>query len=218
MPAVETRGFRRSLNVAIAGGGTGGHLFPGIAVAEAFKMKDPQNEILFVGVGNPFEKAALERAGYPQRTIAIEGIKGRGLWAKARAGLKIPVALFQAAGILSEMQADLVIGVGGYAAGPVAMAAWFKRIPVVICEQNTVPGITNRLLFPVARRIYLSFEATRGRIDPRKNGSAAIRSANRSLRRWMSKAGRKINSRFWWSAAARVPMPSTWLFWRHWRT
>jgi UDP-N-acetylglucosamine--N-acetylmuramyl-(pentapeptide) pyrophosphoryl-undecaprenol N-acetylglucosamine transferase len=168
MPAVETRGFRRSLNVAIAGGGTGGHLFPGIAVAEAFKMKDPQNEILFVGVGNPFEKAALERAGYPQRTIAIEGIKGRGLWAKARAGLKIPVALFQAAGILSEMQADLVIGVGGYAAGPVAMAAWFKRIPVVICEQNTVPGITNRLLFPVARRIYLSFEATRGRIDPEK--------------------------------------------------
>jgi UDP-N-acetylglucosamine--N-acetylmuramyl-(pentapeptide) pyrophosphoryl-undecaprenol N-acetylglucosamine transferase len=82
--------------------------------------------------------------------------------------MKIPVALFQAAGILSEMQADLVIGVGGYAAGPVAMAAWFKRIPVVICEQNTVPGITNRILFPVARRIYLSFEATRGRIDPGK--------------------------------------------------
>lgn len=168
MRAAETENIRRSLNVAIAGGGTGGHLFPGIAVAEAFRMKDPQNEILFVGVGNPFEKAALERAGYPQRTVSIEGIKGRGLWAKARAGLKIPVALFQAAGILSEMRADLVVGVGGYAAGPVAMAAWFKRIPVVICEQNTVPGITNRLLFPVARRIYLSFEATRGRIDPEK--------------------------------------------------
>jgi UDP-N-acetylglucosamine--N-acetylmuramyl-(pentapeptide) pyrophosphoryl-undecaprenol N-acetylglucosamine transferase len=168
MRATETENIRRSLNVAIAGGGTGGHLFPGIAVAEAFRMKDPQNEILFVGVGNPFEKAALERAGYPQRTVSIEGIKGRGLWAKARAGLKIPVALFQAAGILSEMRADLVVGVGGYAAGPVAMAAWLKRIPVVICEQNTVPGITNRLLFPVARRIYLSFEATRGRIDPEK--------------------------------------------------
>jgi len=168
MHAVETKDMRRSLNVAIAGGGTGGHLFPGIAVAEAFRMKDPQNKILFVGVGNPFEKAALEKAGYPQRTIAIEGIKGRGLWAKARAGSKIPVALFQAAGILREMRADLVVGVGGYAAGPVAMAAWFKRIPVVICEQNTVPGITNRILFPVARRIYLSFEATRGRIDPEK--------------------------------------------------
>jgi len=168
MHAVETKDMRRSLNVAIAGGGTGGHLFPGIAVAEAFRMKDPQNKILFVGVGNPFEKAALEKAGYPQRTIAIEGIKGRGLWAKTRAGSKIPVALFQAAGILREMRADLVVGVGGYAAGPVAMAAWFKRIPVVICEQNTVPGITNRILFPVARRIYLSFEATRGRIDPEK--------------------------------------------------
>ncbi|BBO75131.1 UDP-N-acetylglucosamine--N-acetylmuramyl-(pentapeptide) pyrophosphoryl-undecaprenol N-acetylglucosamine transferase [Desulfosarcina widdelii] len=168
MRATETENIRRSFNVAIAGGGTGGHLFPGIAVAEAFRMKDPQNQILFVGVGNPFEKAALERAGYPQRTVSIEGIKGRGLWAKARAGLKIPIALFQAAGILREMRADLVVGVGGYAAGPVAMAAWFKRIPVVICEQNTVPGITNRLLFPVARRIYLSFEATRGRIDPGK--------------------------------------------------
>jgi UDP-N-acetylglucosamine--N-acetylmuramyl-(pentapeptide) pyrophosphoryl-undecaprenol N-acetylglucosamine transferase len=168
MRATETENIRRSLSVAIAGGGTGGHLFPGIAVAEAFRMRDPRNEILFVGVGNPFEKAALERAGYPQRTVSIEGIKGRGLWAKARAGMKIPVALFQAAGILGEMRADLVVGVGGYAAGPVALAAWFKRIPVVICEQNTVPGITNRLLFPVARRIYLSFEATRGRIDPEK--------------------------------------------------
>lgn len=168
MRATETGDIRRSLNVAIAGGGTGGHLFPGIAVAEAFRMKDPHNKILFVGVGNPFEKAALERAGYPQRSVAVEGIKGRGLWDKARAALKIPVALFQAAGILGEMRADLVVGVGGYAAGPVAIAAWFKRIPVVICEQNTLPGITNRLLFPVARRIYLSFEATRGRIDPEK--------------------------------------------------
>lgn len=168
MQATEAGNMRRSFNVAIAGGGTGGHLFPGIALAEAFRMKNPKNEILFVGVGNPFEKAALKRAGYPQRTVAIEGIKGRSLWAKARAGLKIPVALFQAAGILSEMRADLVVGVGGYAAGPVAMAAWVKKIPVVICEQNTVPGITNRLLFPVARRVYLSFEATRGRIDPEK--------------------------------------------------
>ena len=168
MRATETGNIRRSIHVAIAGGGTGGHLFPGIAVAEAFRLKDPQNQILFVGVGNPFEKAALEKAGYPQRTVSIEGIKGRGLWAKARAALKIPVALFQAAGILRDLRADLVVGVGGYADGPVAMAAWFKRIPVVICEQNTVPGITNRLLFPVARRIYLSFEATRSRIDPAK--------------------------------------------------
>jgi UDP-N-acetylglucosamine--N-acetylmuramyl-(pentapeptide) pyrophosphoryl-undecaprenol N-acetylglucosamine transferase len=131
-------------------------------------VRNPQSRILFVGAGRPFEKDALARAGYPHRTIAIEGIKGRGPWAKVRAAMKIPGALFHAAAILAEAQADLVVGVGGYAAGPVALAAWLKGIPVVLCEQNTVPGITNRMLFPIARRIYVSFENTRGRIDPLK--------------------------------------------------
>jgi UDP-N-acetylglucosamine--N-acetylmuramyl-(pentapeptide) pyrophosphoryl-undecaprenol N-acetylglucosamine transferase len=158
----------RPLKVVMAGGGTGGHLFPGIAVAEAFMMRNSQTRILFVGAGRHFEKEVLARAGYSHRTIAIEGIKGRGLWAKARATLKIPGAVVQAARILSAMCADLVVGVGGYAAGPVAAAAWLKRIPLVLCEQNTIPGITNRMLFPVARRIYISFENTRGRLDPAK--------------------------------------------------
>ncbi len=158
----------RPLKVVVAGGGTGGHLFPGIAVAGEFAVRNPQSRILFVGAGRPFEKDALTRAGYPQRTIAIEGIKGRGPWAKARAAMKIPGALFHSAGILAEAQADLVVGVGGYATGPVAMAAWIKGIPVVLCEQNTVPGITNRMLFPIAKRIYVSFDNTRGKIDPLK--------------------------------------------------
>jgi UDP-N-acetylglucosamine--N-acetylmuramyl-(pentapeptide) pyrophosphoryl-undecaprenol N-acetylglucosamine transferase len=156
------------LKVVIAGGGTGGHLFPGIAVAEEFAVRNPRSRILFVGAGRPFEKEALARAGYPQRTIAIEGIKGRGVWSKCRAAMKIPGALFRSAGILADAQADLVIGVGGYAAGPVALAAWFKGIPVVLCEQNTVPGITNRMLFPIAKRVYVSFDHTRGRINPSK--------------------------------------------------
>jgi len=168
MHAADAGQTRRPLRVVVAGGGTGGHLFPGIAVAEAFRVQNPQTAILFVGAGRPFEKEALARAGYPQRTIAVEGIKGRGLWAKARAAVKIPGAVFQAAGILSATQAELVVGVGGYAAGPVALAAWMKGIPLVLCEQNTIPGITNRILFPLARRVYLSFENTRGRIDPSK--------------------------------------------------
>ena len=158
----------RPLNVVVAGGGTGGHLFPGIAVAGEFVVRNPQSRVLFVGVGRPFEKDALARAGYPQRTIAIEGIKGRGPWATLRAVMKIPGAMFHSAGILDEAQADLVVGVGGYAAGPVALAAWIKGIPVVLCEQNTVPGITNRMLFPIAKRIYVSFEDTRGKIDSLK--------------------------------------------------
>lgn len=168
MHAVEPEKIWRPLKVVVAGGGTGGHLFPGIAVAGEFAVRNPQSRILFVGAGRPFETDALARTGYPQRTIAIEGIKGRGAWAKARAAMKIPGALFHSAGILAEVQADLVVGVGGYATGPVALAAWIKGIPVVLCEQNTVPGVTNRMLFPIARRIYVSFENTRGKIDPLK--------------------------------------------------
>ena len=168
MHVAEPEKAWRPLKVVVAGGGTGGHLFPGIAIAGEFAVRNPQSRILFVGAGRPFEKDALARAGYPQRTIAIEGIKGRGGWAKARAAMKIPGALFRSAGILAEAQADLVVGVGGYAAGPVALAAWIKGIPVVLCEQNTMPGITNRMLFPIAKRVYLSFENTRGKIDPLK--------------------------------------------------
>jgi UDP-N-acetylglucosamine--N-acetylmuramyl-(pentapeptide) pyrophosphoryl-undecaprenol N-acetylglucosamine transferase len=158
----------RPLSVVVAGGGTGGHLFPGIAVAGEFSARNARSRILFVGAGRPMEKKALALAGYPQRTIAIEGLKGRGMRARARAAMKIPGALFRSAGILAGAGADLVVGVGGYAAGPVALAAWLKGIPMVLCEQNTVPGITNRMLFPLAKRIYVSFEDTRGKIDPAK--------------------------------------------------
>ncbi|MFO7716759.1 undecaprenyldiphospho-muramoylpentapeptide beta-N-acetylglucosaminyltransferase [Desulfosarcina sp.] len=168
MRAAEPKQAWRPLTVVVAGGGTGGHLFPGIAVAGAFSARNPRSRILFVGAGRPFEREVLDRAGYPQRTIPIEGIKGKGLWARTRASMKIPAALLRSAAILADVQADLVVGVGGYAAGPVALAAWFKKIPLVVCEQNTVPGITNRMLFPLARRIYVSFEHTRGKIAPSK--------------------------------------------------
>jgi UDP-N-acetylglucosamine--N-acetylmuramyl-(pentapeptide) pyrophosphoryl-undecaprenol N-acetylglucosamine transferase len=152
----------------IAGGGTGGHLFPGIAVGGEFMSRNARSRILFVGAGRPLEKEALARAGFPQRVIAIEGIKGRGLWTGMRVLMKIPGALLRSAGILADVRADLVVGVGGYAAGPVALAAWLKRIPLVLCEQNSVPGITNRMLLPLAKRVYVSFEDTRGSIDPAK--------------------------------------------------
>ncbi|BBO71894.1 UDP-N-acetylglucosamine--N-acetylmuramyl-(pentapeptide) pyrophosphoryl-undecaprenol N-acetylglucosamine transferase [Desulfosarcina alkanivorans] len=168
MHGTESRQAWRPLNVVVAGGGTGGHLFPGIAVAGEFIVRNANSRVLFVGAGRPFEKKALALAGYPQRTIDIEGIKGKGGWARVRAAMKTPAALLHAAGILADVKADLVVGVGGYAAGPVALAAWLKGIPMVVCEQNTVPGITNRMLFPMARRIYVSFENTRGKIDPAK--------------------------------------------------
>lgn len=161
-------GRRRTVSVVIAGGGTGGHLFPGVALGRAFIEENRGNRILFVGAGRPLEKKVLDRAGFAHRTIAIEGIKGRGWGPRLRAVTKIPGAVFHSGHILSETKADLVVAVGGYACGPVALAAWLKGIPMVICEQNTIPGVTNRILFPLARRIYVSFEQTRGKINPGK--------------------------------------------------
>jgi UDP-N-acetylglucosamine--N-acetylmuramyl-(pentapeptide) pyrophosphoryl-undecaprenol N-acetylglucosamine transferase len=156
------------LRVVVAGGGTGGHLFPGLAVASEFSRRNACSRILFVGAGRPFECEAVRRAGYPHRSVAVEGIKGRAGVDKLRAALKIPGALRHSAAILADLGADLVMGVGGYAAGPVALAAWLKGIPVVLCEQNVVFGITNRLLLPMAQRVYVSFEQTAAGFDPRK--------------------------------------------------
>ncbi len=168
MYAVDRHTFDRPLSVVVAGGGTGGHLFPGIALAGEFMRRQANSRILFVGAGRPMEHEALARAGFALRTIAIEGIKGRGLTAKLKAVMKIPGAVWRSATILTEAGADLMIGMGGYAAGPVALAARLKGIPVVLCEQNTVPGITNRILLPLAKRIYISFENTVGRIAASK--------------------------------------------------
>jgi len=158
----------RPLRVVIAGGGTGGHLFPGIAVAEEIRARNPQIRVLFVSRGNDFERAALARAGFPLETITVEGLKGRGVWNQLRALTHLPRAVLQSARIVGAFGPDLVIGLGSYAAAPVIMAAWLRRRPVALCEQNTRPGIANRGLAPLADRIYTAFERTGGGFDPRK--------------------------------------------------
>jgi UDP-N-acetylglucosamine--N-acetylmuramyl-(pentapeptide) pyrophosphoryl-undecaprenol N-acetylglucosamine transferase len=155
-------------SVVIAGGGTGGHLFPGIAIAEEIRARAPAGRLLFVCRGNDFERAALARAGFPLATVRIEGLKGRGLWNQARALLRLPGALLQSAALLGSARPEIVIGLGSYAAGPVVLAAWMRRLPIALCEQNTLPGITNRSLARLADRIYTSFEQTQGGFDPGK--------------------------------------------------
>jgi UDP-N-acetylglucosamine--N-acetylmuramyl-(pentapeptide) pyrophosphoryl-undecaprenol N-acetylglucosamine transferase len=161
-------GAARPLRVVIAGGGTGGHLFPGIAVAEEIRARNPHNRVLFVSRGNDFERSALARAGFPLEAITVEGLKGRGVWNQLRTLCHLPRAVLQSARIVRAFGPDLVIGLGSYAAGPVIMAAWLRRRPVALCEQNTLPGITNRSLAPLADRIYTAFERTGGGFDPRK--------------------------------------------------
>jgi UDP-N-acetylglucosamine--N-acetylmuramyl-(pentapeptide) pyrophosphoryl-undecaprenol N-acetylglucosamine transferase len=158
----------RPLRVVIAGGGTGGHLFPGIAVAEEIRARNPHHRVLFVSRGNDFERAALDRAGFPLEAITVEGLKGRGVWNQVRALTHLPRAVLQSARIIGAFGPDLVIGLGSYAAAPVIMAAWLRRRPVALCEQNTRPGIANRGLAPLADRIYTAFARTGGGFDPRK--------------------------------------------------
>ena len=147
-------GFR----LVVAGGGTGGHLFPGIAIAQAFKMRHPDNEVLFVNAGRPLEREVLSDLGWSQHAISIEGIKGRGRWRQLQAAMKVPGAMWKAWRILRTFRADIVLSVGGYSAGPVAAVATFCGIPAVLHEQNRLPGVTNRILGRLVDRIYLSFE------------------------------------------------------------
>ena len=147
----------RGLRLAIAGGGTGGHLFPGIAVAQAFADRDERNRVLFINAGRSLEKRVLSDLGWPSQTIAIEGIKGRGRWRQLVAVSKIPKAIWQSVRMLKQFAADAVLGVGGYSAGPVVFAARRCGIATALHEQNQLPGVTNRILGRMVDRIYLSF-------------------------------------------------------------
>lgn len=155
-------------SIVIAGGGTGGHLFPGITIAREFVDREPGNRVLFISTGNEIEKKALARAGFPLRTIRAAGIKGRGLWNQIKSMFIIPVGIIQAVFLMKAFQPDLVIGMGSYSAGPVVMGAFLMRIGIVLHEQNILPGITNRILSYFAKRIYISFEDTRSNFNLRK--------------------------------------------------
>ncbi len=148
-------------HIVITGGGTGGHLFPGIAIARAFQQRLAETAILFVGTGRELERRVIKEAGYRHAVIRVRGLKGMGLFRQLRSLLALPGALLGAGAILWRFRPAVVIGVGGYAAGPVCLAAWLMRIPVCLQEQNSLPGITNRLLARLARRIYTSFTASR---------------------------------------------------------
>lgn len=145
------------MNVVIAGGGTGGHLFVGIALAEELIARDANTKVLFIGTKREMETTALSQKGFPLKRIAAEGMKGRRIFRQIRSTVKIPLGIIQSGFFLWRFKADIVIGVGGYSSGPVAIAAKFMGIPIVIHEQNLLPGLTNRLLGRFANRIFVSF-------------------------------------------------------------
>jgi UDP-N-acetylglucosamine--N-acetylmuramyl-(pentapeptide) pyrophosphoryl-undecaprenol N-acetylglucosamine transferase len=149
--------------VLVAGGGTGGHLFPGMAVAEAFRAAVPGLEVAFAGTGRGIEARVVPQSGYRLFTLPVTGLVGRGLIRRLGAVAVLPSALGAAWRVLREFRPDLVVGVGGYASAPILFVAGLMRLPRVILEQNAVPGVTNRIFGPHADRVFLAFEETEQR-------------------------------------------------------
>jgi UDP-N-acetylglucosamine--N-acetylmuramyl-(pentapeptide) pyrophosphoryl-undecaprenol N-acetylglucosamine transferase len=154
-------GGNRGIRLLIAGGGTGGHLFPAVAIAKEITAREEGADILFVTGKRRMESEVLSRYGFRQVSLSVEGLKGRGWKRGALTLLRLPWGLFQALSILRGFSPHLVLGVGGYSAGPVCAGAKLMGIPCAIQEQNAFPGLTNRLLGRVADRVFISFEESR---------------------------------------------------------
>jgi UDP-N-acetylglucosamine--N-acetylmuramyl-(pentapeptide) pyrophosphoryl-undecaprenol N-acetylglucosamine transferase len=146
------------LRAVIAGGGTGGHLFPGIAIASELGKRHPGARFLFVTGRRKIESEILNRLGYEQMTIDVEGIKGRGWMGAFQGLLRLPHSFFQSCALLRAFVPQMVVGVGGYSSGPVCVAARLMGIPTAIHEQNSFPGLTNRVLCRIVDRVFVSFE------------------------------------------------------------
>jgi len=154
------------MRILVAGGGTGGHFFSGVAVAEI--LKERGDELLFVGTPRGVEARVLPRLGWPLRFISVGGLKRVGLAHRLLSLAKLPIAFLQSLWILLRFRPDVVLGVGGYASGPIMMVAWLLRIPTVLIEQNSLPGITNRMLAHFVSAAVIHFERAASFFPPQK--------------------------------------------------
>jgi UDP-N-acetylglucosamine--N-acetylmuramyl-(pentapeptide) pyrophosphoryl-undecaprenol N-acetylglucosamine transferase len=146
------------MKVIIAGGGTGGHLFPAVAVGEAMMRERPGTEVLFVGTTAGLEARWMPRSGLRYELFEVHGLRGHNLVERFRAIGEFVAALRRARGLLRFFGADLVVGAGGYASAPMAMAAIMARTPLVLMEENTRPGLSNRMLWRFARKVCVGFD------------------------------------------------------------
>jgi UDP-N-acetylglucosamine--N-acetylmuramyl-(pentapeptide) pyrophosphoryl-undecaprenol N-acetylglucosamine transferase len=144
--------------ILFAAGGTGGHVYPAIAIADALKKEEAETSILFVGTRNHMEWQAVPKAGYDIRNVWISGFHRRFTLKNLLFPMKLMTSLVQSFRIISGYKPHVVVSCGGYVAGPVGWVAGRKGIPVVIQEQNSFPGVTNRLLAKYATKIFTAFK------------------------------------------------------------
>jgi UDP-N-acetylglucosamine--N-acetylmuramyl-(pentapeptide) pyrophosphoryl-undecaprenol N-acetylglucosamine transferase len=146
------------MKLIVAGGGTGGHLFPGIAVAEEFLSRDDKNQVLFVGSEKGIEARTIPQLGYRLELISAAGVRGKSPFSKVKGAALLMYGYAQSRKLLQRYQPDLVLGVGGYASLPMVLAAKGMNIPRFIHEQNSLPGMANKVLSRIADKVFISLE------------------------------------------------------------
>ncbi|HVG35920.1 MAG TPA: undecaprenyldiphospho-muramoylpentapeptide beta-N-acetylglucosaminyltransferase [Pyrinomonadaceae bacterium] len=147
------------MRVLVAAGGTGGHIYPGIAVAKELMRRDPGSTVRFVGTARGLETRLVPQAGFELSLIESAGLKNVGLGARLRGLLILPKSFLAARRLIREIRPDIVIGAGGYVSGPVLLTAVMMRVPTLVMESNALPGWTNRVLARFVDRATVSFEA-----------------------------------------------------------
>jgi len=147
------------MRVLIAAGGTGGHIYPGIAVAMEVMRRDTESEVRFVGTARGLETRLVPKAGFKLSLIESAGLKNVGLAARLRSLLLLPKSFFAARKLIREFKPDVVVGAGGYVSGPVLLTAALMRVPTLVMESNALPGFTNRTLARFVDRAAVTFEA-----------------------------------------------------------
>lgn len=148
----------RALKFIISGGGTGGHIFPAVAIADELRKKHPNCEILFVGAKDRMEMEKVPKAGYPIEGLWISGLQRKITVENLLFPVKLIASLIKASKIINKFKPDVVIGVGGYASAAVLRVATSKGIPTLIQEQNSFPGITNKWLAPKVNKVCVAYE------------------------------------------------------------
>lgn len=143
--------------ILLAGGGTGGHVFPLVALAEAFGDLAPEADLCFVGTDKGLEARVIPQRGWTLETLNIEPMKGRSLFGAARGGMIAGAAIVRAVALVAKKKPVLCVSIGGYAAGPVGVAAASLGVPLALLEPNRVPGMTQKLLAPLSKRVYVGF-------------------------------------------------------------
>lgn len=171
------------LRLLIAAGGTGGHVYPGIAIAEEWRRRHPDSEVVFVGTSRGLESAAVPQAGFTLRTIAARGIPRRLGFGLVRAGVAAAQSLVQASTLVREFRPHVVVVTGGYVSGPVGLIAKMRGVPILVQEQNSVPGATNRWLNLIADEVHISFVESRSYFRRRDNLKVTGNPIRRSLLR-----------------------------------